>query len=369
MMRLNMYFCIDFPFICSQIQKYTFVRYIVNNLQRSGKLFAVVIAVLLLGFYGCGKPHYETDTSGMETGLSIRRFEQDLFALDLNGIAEAIPGLYDEYGEFLDLFNYRIINIGGAHQPTYPDYLKVFLTDYLNNQVYQETMKVFPDLSGIEEQISAGFDRYMIHFPEKPVPSVYTFVSRFNQSIVTAEGILGIGLDNYLGRESEYYERLGKHSYQIINMYPGKIPTDCFLGWGMTEFEYNDSIDNVLHSMIYNGKIAYFTKWMLPEQPDSMIMGFTAAQMKFCLNNEDRMWEYMVENKVLFNSDRLSIQKFTGYGPFTSDFTRESPARAAVWMGWRIVEAYARNHPELSLRDVMKEDDYQNILTLSKYHP
>jgi hypothetical protein len=108
---------------------------------------------------------------------------------------------------------------------------------------------------------------------------------------------------------------------------------------------------------------------MLPEQPDSLIMGFTAEQMGFCLNNESRMWEYLVEEKVLFNTDRMTIQKFTGNGPFTGDFTRESPARAAVWLGWRMVEDYMRHNNRITLRDLMYENDYQKILTLSKYNP
>ncbi len=325
--------------------------------------------IFLTGLSGCGKQQYETDITGIGAEIKIKRFEQDLFSVKIDSIAAAVPGLYDKYGEFFDLFNYRIINIGGATQPAYPDYLKAFLTDFLNNEVYDRTMETYPDLEGLEEQLTGGFRRYKAHFPDRPLPQVYSFVSRFNRSIVTAESIIGIGLDNYLGREVDYYDKLGLQRYQILNMYPGKIPTDCFLGWGMTEFEYNDSVDNVLSNMIYNGKIAYFTKWMLPAQPDSLIMGFTSGQMKFCRNNEEAMWDYLVEHKILFESDRLTIQKFTGYGPFTGDFTSESPARAAVWLGWRIVEAFARNHPELSLRDIMNENDYQKILTLSRYDP
>jgi hypothetical protein len=141
------------------------------------------------------------------------------------------------------------------------------------------------------------------------------------------------------------------------------------MGWGMTEFEYSDSVDNVLSNMIYQGKMAYFTKWMLPAEPDSLIMGFTAGQMKFCRNNEARMWEYLVENKMLFETDRMTVMKFTGEGPFTRDFTPESPARAAVWLGWRIVEGYMRRNPEITLPELMAEHDYQKILTLSKYNP
>jgi len=345
------------------------VRYIINNLPRYKSLCLFLSVILLTGLSGCRKQHYETNISEIRAGIETKRFEQDLFAVNIDSIASAVPVLYDKYGAFFELFNYRIINIGGAHEPTYPDYLKAFLGDYLNNQVFQETMERFTSLKSLEDQLSDGFRRYRIHFPDKPVPEVYSFVSRFGQTIVSADGILGIGLDNYLGRDHEYYSRLGKQKYQVINMHPGKIPSDCFLGWGMTEFEYNDSVDNVLSHMIYHGKIAYFTKWMLPDHPDSLIMGFTGDQMRFCRNNEDTMWEYLVEHRKLFESDWLIIQKFTGYGPFTSDFTRESPARASVWLGWRIVEAYARKHPELSLSDIMREDDFQKILTLSEYNP
>jgi hypothetical protein len=334
------------------------------------KLCIIALPVIIaLSFSSCRKTTYQTDISGTEMEFGIGRFERDLFGLDFDSIQDSVPFLYERYGEFFDLFNYRIINIGGARQPTYPDYLKSFLTDYLNHQVYGETMKVFPDLSELEAELSDAFKRYTVHFPGMVVPVVYTFISRFNQSIVTAEGILAIGLDNYLGTECEFYSRLGKHRYQVLNMHPGKIASDCMMGWGMTEFEYRDSVDNVLSNMIYHGKMAYFTKWMLPGEPDSLIMGFSAGQMRFCRNNEARMWEYLVENKLLFETDRMTILKFTGEGPFTRDFTHESPARAAVWLGWRIVEDYMRRSPEVSLPELMAENNYQKILTLSKYNP
>ena len=345
------------------------MRYNVNKLPKCINLCLLLSAILLTGLSGCRKQQYYTDITGIETRIRIKRFEQDLFALEIDSIASFLPGMYNKYGGFFDLFNYRIISIGGANQPTYPDYLKTFLTDYLNYQVYQETMTVFPDLSDLEHEMEDGCRRYRVHFSGEPVPEVYSFVSRFNQSIVTAENILGIGLDNYLGAENEYYARLGKYSYQTMNMHPGKILSDCFLGWGMTEFGYNDSVDNLLSNMIYHGKMTYFTKWMLPEHPDSLIMGFTGDQMMFCRNNEATMWEHLVEYKLLFESDRLVIQKFTGYGPFTGDFTRESPARAAVWLGWRIIESFARRNPGISLADIMQEEDYQKILTLSHYNP
>ncbi|MFC2115199.1 hypothetical protein ACFLTU_01900 [Bacteroidota bacterium] len=343
--------------------------YIFKYLPTGRFLLPGVLTLLLVLIPSCRKTNYQTDISDIELNLEIKRFEQDLFTIDFDSISENIPLLYQRYGDFFDLFNYRIINIGSAQQITYPDYIKSFLTDYLNNQVYLETMEVFPELGELENVLRDAFKRYQFHFPEKEVPEIYSFVSRFNQSIAISDGILAIGLDNYLGIDCEYYSRLSRHRYQILTMHPGKIPSDCMMGWAMTEYEFNDSVDNVLANMIYHGKMACFTKWMLPEEPDSLIMGFSAGQMNFCMNNEAKMWEYLVENKILFNTDRMTIQKFTGNGPFTSDFTHESPARAAVWLGWRIVEDYLRRNPALTLPDLMQEENYQKILALSKYNP
>jgi len=154
-----------------------------------------------------------------------------------------------------------------------------------------------------------------------------------------------------------------------VNMYREKIPSDCIMAWALSEYEFNDSTDNLLSNMVYNGQIMFYVKSMLPHQPDSLIMGFTGDEMNFCRNNEARMWEYLIENKLLFETERSVIRKFTGDGPFTKDFTSESPARAAVWLGWRIVESYSENNPKLSLKDIIEVRDYQKILTLSKYDP
>lgn len=334
-----------------------------------GKITTKIIVCLLILFNGCKINHYKVDISDEDLQIKIKRFEMDLFSMDLDSIEANIPGIYEKYGDFFDLFNYRIINIGGAGQRTYPEYLKIFLTDYLNYEVYKRTMEIYPDVDDLEKELTIAFRHYHYYFPEKQIPDIITYISRFNQSVVIADGIIGIGLDKYLGPNEDYYKELGLSQYIIHNMHGKKIPSDCMMAWALSDYTYNDSVDNLLSDMIYNGLIMFFVKSMLPHQQDSLIMGFSDDEMNFCLNNEARMWEYLVENKLLFETDRMTIRKFTGVGPFTKDFTSESPARAAVWIGWRIVEAFSRKNPDISLRDIMNEQDYQKILTLSEYNP
>ncbi len=98
-------------------------------------------------------------------------------------------------------------------------------------------------------------------------------------------------------------------------------------------------------------------------------MGFTEDQMKWCRNNEKQMWTYLVEEKLLFSTDQMTIRKLTEDAPSTQFFTAESPGRAAVWQGLQIIRAFADRNPHLTLSQIMSQRDYQEVLRLSKYNP
>jgi hypothetical protein len=155
-------------------------------------------------------------------------------------------------------------------------------------------------------------------------------------------------------------------------MTPENIVPDCVYGWGSTEWDYAGMkypVDNVMTEMIHYGKLKYYEKCIIPEVSDSLIFGFSGKQLKFCLNNENQMWQYLVENNLLFSTDRFVIRKLTDEAPFTSYFTSESPGRASVWMGFRIVESYMKNNRSVALSDLMNNMDVQTIMEKARYNP
>jgi hypothetical protein len=81
------------------------------------------------------------------------------------------------------------------------------------------------------------------------------------------------------------------------------------------------------------------------------------------------MWQFLVEHNLLFSSEQLTKRKLTGEAPFTSYFSKESPGRAAVWLGFRIIESYMMNNNNTSLADIMKDTDIQGILEKARYNP
>ncbi len=332
---------------------------------------SVLLLFIIIFVNSCKSGQYDADISGIEAEVSIKRLEVDLFTTDPSALPATMEELKKKYGGFLQLFSY-VINTGDVNDSSFTDFLVRFGTDKLNTEVYSSVMKVYPDLSDTEKKLGMAFRCYRYYFPENKIPAVYSCISGFNNSIITGDSILGIGLDRYLGAESDYYPRLGIYKYLSDRMTPAHLVPDCIYGWGSSEWDFASAgyrDDNVLTEMIHEGKLRYYQKCLLPETPDELLFGFTGDQIKFCRNNEDQMWLYLLEHDLLFSTDQLVIRKLTGEAPFTSFFTNESPGRAAAWIGFRIVEAYMARNKGITLAELMKDTDVQGILEKARYSP
>ncbi|MFP4556708.1 MAG: hypothetical protein ACLFNU_07545 [Bacteroidales bacterium] len=326
-----------------------------------------IIAMMLLKSCTCSKDEVPLESIDLE--MSIHRFDQDLFGINPDSIENNTEWLEEKYGDFFSHFTDGIIGIGLPEDPEFSSYLYSFVTDNMVSETYAEVQKVFPNTDKLDQTITNAFKRYKYYFPEKEVPKVYGFVSGFNNSVMIAEGIVGVGFDRYLGRDCEYYPMLGIHKYLRHNMHPKKIPSDIIRSWAFGEFQFNDTIDDLASNIIYEGKLMYLTKRLLPEQSDSLIFGFTPDQMEWCKRNEAQMWGHLVEHKLLFTTEQFTINQFVGDAPFTHGFTKESPGKAAVWLGYRIVSRFMRRNNDYTLSMLMNEKDYQSILKKSRYNP
>ncbi len=317
----------------------------------------------------CQQNEYQVNLAGIDVNIEIERLEKDLFEINIDSIEPAIDYIKKKYGNFLNLYSSSVIRIGNPDFPNYPDNLKLFLTDYSVYQSLNITMQKYQSVQFIEDGLTKAFSYYKYYFSDKGIPQIYTIITGFNQSIIIDENVLAIALDKYLGRDCKIYDRLMINNYIKLNMNKNMIVPDCMKAWAFTEFPYNDSIDNLITNMLYNGKIHYFQRCMLPETPDSIIMGFSQNQIDWCEKYEKQMWEYLVENKLLYNNEILTINKFTKESPFTKDFDRDSPGRAANWLGWQIIKSYMKRNPKVSLPELMKNNNYQEIFLKARYRP
>ena len=335
-------------------------------INRITPFFGSLVLTLLL--YSCNTNSWDIDIDNVVTDQEFKRFDKTLFELDVDSIWDKVPELEIEYQNFFEVYNSHVIQIGGTNQLDYDSKLVYFLTDPDIYGSYLDAQKKI-NIDGIFNEISDAFKRYKYYYPNKIIPNIYTHISGFNQSIIIDSNYLSIALDKYLGTKSKYYKLLRTPKYIRANMHAAKIPSDVIYSWVETEFTFNNESENLANKMIYYGKLQLFLDAMLPQNPDTLKWGFSEQQLKWCNKNEAQMWLYLVENKLLFSSAFKDINKYINDGPFTSTFSQKSPARTGRWMGYQIVKAYLKENPEVSLQNLMDNNNYQQILSQSKYKP
>jgi hypothetical protein len=330
-----------------------------------------IIIFLLPWLLSCKKNPYRINISPVSANIEILRLEKDLFTVDPAEIPSIAPVLREKYNGFLHLFSY-VINTGNVNDSLFGDFLVSFCTDKLNNEVYEAVMQLYPDVTDIEDGLENAFRHYKWYFPGADIPAVYTCITGFNNSLIIGDSVIGIGLDRYLGRECEYYQQLHIYSYISARMNSWNVVPDCIYGWSASEWDFASMkyrADDVMTEMIHEGKLRYFEKCMMPEINDTVLFGFSEDQMRFCMNNEKQMWQYLIEKDLLFSTDQFTIRKLTGEAPFTTYFTNESPGRASTWLGFRIVESYMMKNRNISLEEMMDNTDIQGLLEAAKYDP
>ena len=194
------------------------------------------------------------DISGTYKDIEVQRFEQDLFAIPADSVWQYVPQMEAKYNRFFELYNQRVICIGGTNQLDYDRKLASFLTDPDIRGSFREVNRVFgTGKLTFERELSEAWARFAVLFPEIELPKVYTHISGFNQNIVADSGVISISLDKYLGVNHKYYQMLRTPVYLQRNMHPQKIATDAVLALCLTEFEYVPKDDNLISQMHYCG--------------------------------------------------------------------------------------------------------------------
>ena len=197
----------------------------------------------------------------------------------------------------------------------------------------------------------------------------------YEEPIRYADSLLIISLDMYLGSNYKYYNDVLAAAPYNIPAYVQKrfrkdyIMTDCMRAIATTVIDNSQQSEKFIDYIIYEGKILYFLDAVLPDTPDSLKIYYTPAQMDWCQKNESNIWSFIIDKKLLYSTDPSMITKFCTDGPFTAVFSRQSPSRVGIWIGWQIVRAYMENNKKISIKELFTDQDAQGILTRSKYKP
>ena len=310
----------------------------------------------------------------VQLSLHFQRFERDLFKIRAVTDSNVVHRLRNDYGNFFEIWLTRLSGVLSPVQKDAPAPLVAAnLTQYLSDRYIMEVNytcdSAFRDMKHEETVLSDAFKRYKYLFPAAAVPRLITYTSPFTSNVMAMDSTLGAGLHFYLGADYRYYSTLGLPRYMIRRFDRAFLINDLIKGWLDSEF-VNDSTElNCLSQMLYQGKLMYLTEILCPEISDTILTGYTTAQLNWTRNNEYRIWTFLVENQLIYNTNPKEYIRFINDGNGTNGFPPEAPAKLGVYTGWQIIRAFMNNNPDITPKELMQLNNAQLILSRSGYKP
>ncbi len=338
---------------------------------------------LLISIAACNNSNNAPDVSHIKVDLKTQRFEQDFFAIDSNNTRAGIFQLEEKYPIFLPLFVNHVLGLGPVNDTNELAFegSKRFLN--LNRVVYKESQKLYKDFSGRAKELEDGF-RYVKHyFPDYKIPTIITTVGPMDALAPMSnnepspnymgEDFLAIGLQFYLGKDYSIYNDAGYIS-SIAPQYRSRrfskefIATDVFTL--VIDDMYPDSSNRypLIERFIEKGKRLYLLNQFLPNNHDTLLIGYTGKQLNWCKENERSIYNFFIQQNLLYEIDPSRIQNFVTDGPTTQGMPEQSPGNIGAFLGWEIVKSYMKKNPAVTIPQLMKTSN-KTIFNEADYKP
>jgi len=330
-------------------------------------IYSVLFSILLFPLSACKNNASAPDLSGIEADVDLIRYEHLLFDLDTSNLKAELESLTDEHRDFSEVFFYQIV-----FDPSYEELvtpLKLFLSDSGIQHIYQVASTEFSDFGHYHSELEKTFQYLRYYLPQAPVPDVYTCVTGFEVGAFTiGPEIVGIGLEFFLGDAFPSYDP------QLFPVYIRKTMNKEHLVsktvQALVEHYTGDVYGNrLIDYMIRNGKVLYVKKKLLPEADDLIIHEFDENQLDWIIKNEGQIWVYLLDQELLYDINYRKFQKLISPSPNVPGMPEQAPGRVGNWVGFRIVEAYMERNPDVTIQQLLNEEDSQKILAESKYKP
>lgn len=311
------------------------------------KLLVLFVVVLL----GCDKAAEEASS------VKIERFDEQLMQVKTK---EELQKLFTDNPTVTNLLYDRVPSD------------TAFISDVFHmvenadaQKLFGQVKETFGDLSGISSEFGSAFSEIKKLYPDFKEPRIVVGFTGLQNDMIVTDSMVVVSLDAFIGSKALY--RPDQPDYILRRFAPEYIVPNTvrFLSNKFNKMDFGK--DNFTTDMMFFGKSLEFSRAVLPNTPDSLIIGYTNREMQNAYEHQDYIWAHIIDRQLLNNENPAVNTKYFGERPYMAEISPDCPARIGQWLGWRIVELYRANNPKVSIQELMNNDNALEILRGSKY--
>jgi gliding motility-associated lipoprotein GldB len=309
--------------------------------------------LILLIFCACTTGTIDKiDVSNVSVNFEVKRFDIDFYTSD----QESLHKLKKKYPYFFPREITDSISLSKINNKE-------------EQELFVETQNIYKDFSSVKKQLKSFFKHIKYYNPKFIEPDVVTMLTNIEYAsrVIYADSLLLISLDVYLGKQHRFYADYPKYikenntkEHLIVNVAEAIIDRQIS----------NSKDRSFVGKMIYEGKKMYLLDMYLPSVKDKEKIGYEDDKFNWVLSNEEQIWLYFIEKKLLFSTDIKLDKRFLETAPFSKFYMEHdnlSPGSVGVWVGWQIVRSYMK-HNDVSLQELLKINEL-DLFNKSKYKP
>ena len=169
------------------------------------KTYGVLFFIMLLCF-GCQwqlKPNDDAD----DVNVSIARYDRIESLYLTTGDYSALQQMNTYFPMQTRTLIEDVLHIGKVDDPETNSRFFRFFQDSTLQRMLIDVQQQYADMDDVNEDLASAFERLKNEIPAIDIPHVYAQIGSFDQSIIVADGSLGISLDKYLGADYPFYEQ------------------------------------------------------------------------------------------------------------------------------------------------------------------
>lgn len=183
--------------------------------------------VCLIACIGCQWQLRPNGDAEEGEAIVIERFDQVEMLYLTTGDFAALQQMKTGYPSETRVLIEDVLRLGRVDESDINVRFLLFFQDSTLQCLMSDVEKQYRELDDLNGQLSAAFARLQRLLPSVEMPRVYTQIGSLDQSIVVDDGMLGISLDKYLGKDYPAYLRYGYTEEQRAMMTRQFIVPDC----------------------------------------------------------------------------------------------------------------------------------------------
>jgi len=228
--------------------------------------------------------------------------------------------------------------------------------------------EIFSYIGDVEIELGDMFGRMKADYPAVHLPRLFAVISPFNQSVVTVDSVLYLGLNHYLGVDYEAYSYFP--DYVRMNKKRERMVPDVAEALIRQYYPYkpNSEYPTTLSRLLYEGAVVEAVM-RTADVSEQDALGIDGESYNWLEANEKEMWNALIVRNLLYSTDEVVGEMLVRQSAVTSLLHPEAPGMAGRFIGHRIVLEYLKHNEEVPHSLLLPQFyDSRETLARSKYH-